>query len=178
VSDDTLEARFPLQKAGLYLGAVQAGAAVLPLAPLSLPYSPEFEPRIDPLDGRKTLAELARISGGAERTTWDDVFSASRLRHREVQDLVWPLTLGLLLLHVSEIAGRRLLLFIAASRYVRSLRVPRLARFRRRPVASDAEPGPAAADDPGRAAPRPEPSQPVVSPLARAKAKARGRLER
>ena len=106
VSDDTLEARFPLQKPGLYLGAVQLGSgAVLPLAPLSLPYSPEFEPRIDPLEGRRTLAEIARLTGGAERTTWDDVFSASRLRNRQVSDLVWPLTLALLLLHVLEIGG-------------------------------------------------------------------------
>ena len=63
----------------MYLGAVQLGTgAVLPLAPLSLPYSPEFEPRPDPEEGRKTLREIARVTGGIERTTWDDVFDASR----------------------------------------------------------------------------------------------------
>ena len=37
------------ERAGLYLGAVQLGTGgVLSLAPLSLPYSPEFEPRHDP----------------------------------------------------------------------------------------------------------------------------------
>jgi hypothetical protein len=107
-----LEARFPLQKAGLYLGAVQLGTGtVLPLAPLSLPYSPEFEPRTDPEEGKKTLREIARVTGGAERTAWDDVFSARLLRNRQVKDLVIPLTLMLLLLHVTEIGGRRLLWF-------------------------------------------------------------------
>ena len=69
---------------------------MLPLAPLSLPYSPEFEPRSDPDEGSKTLREMARVTGGIERTTWDDVFSASRLRNRQVRDLVIPLTLMLL----------------------------------------------------------------------------------
>ena len=52
VGEDTLEARFPMQKPGIYLGAVRLGnGGVLPLAPLTLPYSPEFEPRVDP-EGR------------------------------------------------------------------------------------------------------------------------------
>jgi hypothetical protein len=54
VCEDTLEARFPMQKSGMYFGAVRLGTgAVLPVAPLSLPYSPEFEPRIDPKEGRR-----------------------------------------------------------------------------------------------------------------------------
>jgi hypothetical protein len=85
-------------------GAVQLGTnAVLPLAPLSLPYSPEFEPRSDLDEGRKTLREIARITGGVERTTWDDVFTSTRVRNRQVRDLVMPLTLMLLVLHVVEI---------------------------------------------------------------------------
>ena len=47
---------------------------VLPLAPLSLPYSPEFEPRPDPEEGRKTLTRSRASPAGIERTTWDDVF--------------------------------------------------------------------------------------------------------
>ncbi len=83
VGEDTLEARFPVQRAGLYLGAVQLGTGrVLPLSPLSLPYSPEFEPRVDPREGQQALTGLARVTGGVERTTWDDVFDASRLRER------------------------------------------------------------------------------------------------
>src|SRR5262249_45412288 len=81
--------RFALQKAGLYLGAVQVGGSVLTLAPLTLPYSPEFEPRVDPSEGRRTLAEIATISGGIERTTWEDVFSPRGLRNRQGRDLAW-----------------------------------------------------------------------------------------
>jgi hypothetical protein len=129
VGEDTLEARFPIQKTGIYLGAVDIGnKKVLPLAPLSLPYSPEFEPRVNANEGVKTLAEMARVSGGAERTAWDDVFNASRLRDRQVRDLVLPLVLAVLLLHLGEIAGRRLLWFAAAQTRMRSV------RLRQRPV--------------------------------------------
>ena len=181
VNDDTLEARFPLQNAGLYLGAVQLGSgAVFPLAPLSLPYSPEFEPRSDPEEGRTTLREIARVTGGHERTAWDDVFSASRLWNRQVRDLVVPLALLLLALHVSEIAGRRLLLFNAARGWLQSWRWPRPRRewFRPRsayPAQADPMPPvdstPVAPDTARVATPKP-----VESPLARAKKKARSRM--
>ena len=79
---------FPLQKAGVYLGAVQLGTgAVLPLAPLTASYSPEFEPRLDPEEGRKTLSEMARVTGGVERTTLDDVFDAGRCG--TVRSAIW-----------------------------------------------------------------------------------------
>jgi Mg-chelatase subunit ChlD len=184
VDDHALEARFPIEKAGMYLGAVQLGTGtVLPLAPLSLPYSPEFEPRQDPKEGQKTLSEIARLTGGVERTTWDRVFDASRLRNRQVRDLVLPLALSLLVLHVAEIAGRRLLLFAAARAWLRTVRVPRLhrARFRRRTAAPVPETPNAAAGSPVPSAaaaetPRVAAQKPVTSPLARAKAKARDRM--
>jgi Mg-chelatase subunit ChlD len=191
VGEDTLEARFPLHRAGAYFGAVQLGGGdVLALAPLSLPYSPEFEPRADPEEGRKALAEMARISGGIERTAWNDVFSASRLRDRQIRDLVLPLTLIVLLMHVGEVAGRRLLLFAAATARLRALRLPRLRLPSVRGVRSGARmpapeadqvivDGPAPSD---AAAPVSVGSAPVArpagSPLSRAKAKARDRLGR
>jgi Mg-chelatase subunit ChlD len=185
VGEDVLEARFPIQKAGIYVGAVQlANGTVLPLAPLSLPYSPEFEPREDPAEGRTALREMARITGGLERTAWDDVFDASRLRNRQVRDLVIPLTVALLLMHVAEIAGRRLLLFPAISEWVRSVRIPRprapaWARRRRSAVAPAAAEVAGVSNEPAVAAPPPipVPPKPAISPLARAKAKARGRVK-
>src|SRR6185295_8359831 len=118
----------------IYLGAVDLGnSKVLPLAPLSLPYSPEFEPRPDPDEGKKTLAEMARVSGGIDRTAWDDVFNASRLRDRQVRDLIIPLVLIVLLLHLMEISGRRLLLFAAAQARLRNLRLPSFSRPARVP---------------------------------------------
>jgi Mg-chelatase subunit ChlD len=193
IGEDTLEARFPLQKAGLYLGAVQLGTgAVLPLAPLSLPYSPEFEPRTDPDEGKKTLQELARATGGAERTAWDGVFSARLLRNRQVKDLVIPLILMLLLLHMTEIAGRRLLWFQAARAWLNNLEMPLLRRRPRQPAPA---PVPAAVPISGTTAPAPGPGATEQAPdssrpsergsakreggaLERAKKKARNRMGR
>jgi hypothetical protein len=172
--EDTLEARFPIQKDGIYLGAVEIGKdKVLPLAPLSLPYSPEFEPKTDPEEGKKTLAEMARVTGGIERNVWDDVFNASRLRDRQVRDLVLPIALALLMLHLMEIAGRRLMWFAAANARLRNLKVPEFKLPARKPKA----------EAPVAVTPQPEPikakpvaaPQPVVSPLARAKARSRDR---
>ena len=172
IGEDTLEGRFPVQRTGIYLGAVDVGGErVLPLAPLSLPYSPEFEPRQDPNAGMKTLAEMSRISGGAERTAWDDVFNASRLRDRQVRDLVVPLALMVLLLHLTEIAGRRLLLFAAAQERLRNLRMPR----RRVPAIPPLEKAPPLSA--GKETFPSTPPRPAVSPLARAKARARDRTK-
>ena len=184
VGGDQLEARFPVHRDGMYLGAVQLGnGVVLPLAPLSLPYSPEFEPRVDPAEGRNTLREIARISGGVERTTWDDVFTSSRMWNRQVRDAIIPLTLALLVLHVVEIGGRRLLLFAAAREWLRTVRFPNLRRVwperRGRPAGPRADAGPGSsqpASVAGEVPPNLAPSPPRGSPLARAKAKARDRM--
>jgi hypothetical protein len=98
-----------------------------------------------------------------------------------VRDLVIPLALLLLVLHVVEIGGRRLLLFEAAWRRIRAVRLPKLRRRRAR--RSDPAAGrevlaaaPPAASAPPVGATRGMPEKPATSPLARAKAKARGRL--
>ena len=196
IGEDALEARFPLQKAGLYLGAVQLGTGtVLPLAPLSLPYSPEFEPRTDPDEGKKTLQEIARVTGGAERTAWDGVFSAHLLRNRQVKDLVIPLALMLLLLHLTEIAGRRLLWFQAVRAWLDSRKMPMFRRRLRQaapapvPTPSTTAPAPGSGaterpPDTSRRLVRRSPSEgggpqgEGGGPLERAKKKARNRMGR
>jgi Mg-chelatase subunit ChlD/uncharacterized membrane protein len=184
--EDTLEARFPMQKPGVYLGAVQLGnGSVLPLAPITLPYSPEFEPRPDPAEGEKLLAQVARATGGIERTTWSDVFDASRLRSRQIRELVIPLALLLLILHVLEIGGRRLLFFGTLQAWLRSRSLPRLrwpsrAHPAPAPVAT-VQSVPSTAAAPLPPSPRvasTEKRKPAVSALERAKGKARGRMER
>ena len=188
VGEDTLEARFPMHKPGVYLGAVRLGNGdVLPLAPITLPYSPEFEPRPDPKEGQTLLSQVAKVTGGIERTTWDDVFDASRLRNRQIRELVIPLALLLLVLHVAEIGGRRLLLFAAAQGWLRTVSMPRLRWPSRRPVPASAG-VPAASPQPAAAAssasmaaaeaPRPKPPKPKTSALERAKGKARDRMGR
>jgi hypothetical protein len=195
VDEDALEARFPLHRAGHYLGAVRIPSGdVLTLSPLTLPYSPEFEPRADPEEGRKNLVELTRITGGVERTAWADVFDPARLRDRRIRDLVLPLTTLLLAMHVMEIGGRRLLLFAAASRWLRARRLPPWRRRGARVVAGGAPAAPAAPRARGVVASAAVPGSniddaPPVPPdaaagtlaggesaLARARAKARTRM--
>jgi hypothetical protein len=107
------------------------------------------------------------MTGGTERTAWDDVFDASRLRDRQVRSLVAPLALMLLLLHVGEIAGRRLLLFAAAAARLRGVRLPAMPR-RRPKVKTQKAPTPTA--------PAATPPEPQTSALERAKSRARKRL--
>ena len=111
------------------------------------------------------------------------MFSTRGLRNRQVRDLVIPLALILLCLHLAEITGRRLLLFAAAPAWLRSrvpsrssvgalwsrLRVPRRARTQPQP-----EVPPSA---PAMAETAPDPAA-VSSAMARAKSKAKNRVER
>ena len=186
VGEDTLEARFPMHKPGVYVGAVRLGKSdVLPIAPITLPYSPEFEPRVDPAEGRQLLSQVARATAGLERTTWSDLFFSSRLRSRQIRELIVPLALTLLLLHVLEIAGRRLLLFAAAQSWIRTLswpawrwptrrpmRAPQPARARTSPAANAPAPMPVVPASPAAKA------KPKTSALERAKGKARDRMRR
>lgn len=187
VGDDTLEARFPMHKPGVYVGAVGLGnGGVLPLAPVTLPYSPEFEPRANPQEGTQLLAQIARVTGGVERTTWSDVFDASRLRTRQIRELIIPLASMLLVFHVLEIAGRRLLLFAAMQQRLRTLSLPRLSWPTRSPMRGPAamsthapphEPTPPTSTPAHSERPAAK-SKPKSSALERAKDKARGRLGR
>ena len=174
--EDTLAARFPIRQAGIYVGAVDIGRnQILPLEPLTLPYSPEFEPRQDPAEGQKALAEIARVTGGIERTGWNEAFSATGLRTRQVRDLVFLLVLFLLLMHLLEIAGRRLLWFSAADARLAKMKLPplpslRLARSAARSEKKEVNP-------PVETTPLAEPpSEPAVSAMERAKAKAKDRM--
>jgi hypothetical protein len=182
VGEDTLEGRFPMQKPGVYLGAVRLGnGSVLSLAPITLPYSPEYEPRVDPKEGETLLTQIARATGGIERTTWSDVFDASRLRSRQIRELVIPLAWMLLALLVLEIAGRRLLLFMAAERWLGTLSLPRWRWPSREPSPESVGP-PVSAPVAETATPALEPERPTVRPkpktsaLERAKGKARNRM--
>jgi hypothetical protein len=164
--------RGSIQKAGIFWELSIRPGQVPSTFTADLPYSPEFEPRQDPDEGRKTLLEMARVSGGVERTAWDGVFNASLLRQREVRDLVIPLALMLLLLHVLEIAGRRLYFFATANTWLGSVRIPKLRLPSRRSVEKPIEPT-TTPREPTTVIPQPKP---IESPLSRAKARARDRI--
>jgi len=74
---------------------------------LSLPYSPEYTARTDKREGKDILANLAAISGGAERIDLSGVFQNPPRSPRMVHLLPW-LMLAAIILSLMEIAERRL----------------------------------------------------------------------
>jgi Mg-chelatase subunit ChlD len=115
---DLLQARIRLNRTGTWRTLVQTsgpagtrGAAEFRRGPVvTLPYSPEFDPREGLPSGREVLAEVAALSGGVERA---DVLSVLRDPPRGPRSsslLPWLIGLGLSLL-IMEIAGRRLSLW-------------------------------------------------------------------
>jgi len=65
VGERRSEARSALRRVGPYRPVlVTSDGHVLRLPATTLPYSPEFEPRIDPTGGEKTLRRIAKINGG------------------------------------------------------------------------------------------------------------------
>jgi hypothetical protein len=94
---------------------------------------------------------------------------------------VIPLALLLLLLHLAEIAGRRLFLFAAAETKIRAIHFPKFKLPVRKPPAKPGKPVDSLAVP---SEPEQQPAEPAMapvmttSPLERAKAKARERIER
>ncbi len=108
VSERLFEARFDLRQEGIALPTVKIDERrSLPLAPVSLPYSPEYEIILDPDRGEKLMRALAQESGG-EVTP-----AATRLFRGERGSQAWrsvtrEVLLAALLLLLVEIAFRRL----------------------------------------------------------------------
>jgi len=102
-----LEARFPMDVDGVYRPVVAVGDAPIQVAPLALPYSPEFAPRRSPDAGPELLRRIADTSGGQVTPPARDWFigpSVSRALESLAPWFAWT-AVGLLLF---EIAGRRL----------------------------------------------------------------------
>jgi len=117
---DLFEARFPLEAEGIALGALRISEQEsLRLAPVALPYSPEFEPTPDLGRGERLLRRIATESGGEVAPTAASLFRGER-SGRAWRSIVPELVLLALLLLLVEIAGRRFSLWslVAVSRSV------------------------------------------------------------
>ncbi len=112
-SEQSLEARFPLSKAGNFWATIQSKGAILRPPPLTLPYSPEFELRQDPRFGERCLARIARITNGRVDPPAAASFEGPR-KSRGMRELGLPFFLMLLLLFLTEILVRRLDLRVPA----------------------------------------------------------------
>jgi hypothetical protein len=111
VGPDTLEARFRMERTGTYRTQVWTSDNERADGPaVSLPYSPEFEPREGLPSGKEVMEEVAALSGGAERTNVLDVFLDPPRSSRKTSLLPWVFIASVVLL-LMEIAGRRLSLW-------------------------------------------------------------------
>lgn len=106
-----LASRFRLDRTGTYRTLVRTGDRKFARGPtITLPYSPEFAPRIGMRSGRDTLARVTEITGGELRTDVLEVFKNPPRSARTVS-LLAPLMIAGLALLLVEIAGRRLSLW-------------------------------------------------------------------
>ena len=111
VGPNTLEARLPMHRTGTYRTLVKTGPREITRGPaVTLPYSPEYVPRIDLPTGREVLESVAEITGGLERTDIVEVLADPPRSAQRMSLLPILMVLGILLVLV-EIAGRRLSLW-------------------------------------------------------------------
>jgi Mg-chelatase subunit ChlD len=199
---DTLEARFRLDRTGTYRTLLKTGERRFVRGPaVTLPYSPEFVPRVGLPSGSETLKGLAELSGGKLRTDVLEVLADPPRSASSLSLIPWLMALGIGLL-LTEIAGRRLALWqrvasllpekeVAAvqvesaapsplrPRRLSDLSLPRMTA-RRKPRPADM---PAATDTSPRGAPSTpppaadEPARPAVDVFQQAKDRARRRSQ-
>jgi Mg-chelatase subunit ChlD len=108
---DTLEARFRMDRTGTYRTLLKTGERKFVRGPaVTLPYSPEFVPRVGLPSGTETLKQIAEVSGGKLRTDVLEVLADPPRSASSLSLIPWLMgcAIGLLL---TEIAGRRLALW-------------------------------------------------------------------
>jgi uncharacterized membrane protein len=108
---DRMGAHFALPGSGTYYPVIQVRGRVLRAAPVTLPYSPEFEPSSNE-DGHALLAALAEATGGVERISMTGLFAGTAQSAAAVPlaPVLVELALALLLAEVvlrRFFAGRR-----------------------------------------------------------------------
>jgi hypothetical protein len=107
----TLQARFRMDQLGTYRTLVKTGSQEFTRGPaVTLPYSPEFDPRPSSRSGQALLADLAELSGGEQRADVITVFDDPPRSPRMLALLPW-LVIAAVVLLLTEIAGRRLSLW-------------------------------------------------------------------
>jgi len=109
VSADRFEARVPIGLEGVYrFAAATDQGEILSMDPLAIPYSPEFEPRLQRDEGEAVLGRIARLSGGKMNPPTSELFRGNRKGKAMKPWAPW-FGLAALLMFLCEIAWRRLL---------------------------------------------------------------------
>lgn len=108
---NTLEARFRMDQLGSYRTLVKTGSQEFTRGPaVTIPYSPEFAPRIGLPEGSKILESVAELSNGKMRTDILELFNDPP-RTSRTTSLLTPLLIAAVTIVLLEIAGRRLSLW-------------------------------------------------------------------
>ncbi|HMV82676.1 MAG TPA: VWA domain-containing protein [Blastocatellia bacterium] len=95
---DTMEVSIPLNGSETALSTVEIpGASPVTLAPVTLPYSPEFKPA-DSAEGQAALGRLALATGGKERLELAGVWKDLPRQQRLIELAPWLLLTAILLL--------------------------------------------------------------------------------
>ncbi len=103
---DTLEVTVPIIGDETLLSTIVIpGLSPHTMAPVCLPYSPEFAPE-RPDRGRQSLANISAATGGHEIIEFDDVWNSLPERQRFYNLTLW-LILGSLILFLGEVLQRR-----------------------------------------------------------------------
>ena len=108
---NTLEARFRMDRLGSYRTLVKTGDKEFTRGPaVTIPYSPEFAPRIGLPEGSKVLERMSKLSNGKMRTDILELFADPPRTSRTIS-LLSPLLITSIAIVLLEIAGRRLSLW-------------------------------------------------------------------
>lgn len=123
IGPDTLALEIPLEGEETSLSTVMIpGQKPQPLAPVCLPYSPEFLPETNSSDrGQVTLERLARTTGGVERIELSGIWKDLPRRARLISMTPWLLLAAVVCL-LLEVLERRTGLVTRAGQLTRGIR--------------------------------------------------------
>jgi Mg-chelatase subunit ChlD len=126
ISADVYQARAPLGMEGVYrFAAATEDGELLQMEALAVPYSPEFEPRLERDSGERVLGRIARLSRGRMNPPASEFYRGDR-RSQALKPLAPWFGLAGLILILAEIAWRRLFeLEFQAKRRQRSSQLPK-----------------------------------------------------
>jgi Mg-chelatase subunit ChlD len=101
-----LSASYRMNETGCYRGVVEMGDKIYKIGPMSLPVSPEFIHEEEPAFGKKTLEQMANITGARELLNVSDLFERT-MSSSVTAPVITPFLILFLILLVVDIAEQR-----------------------------------------------------------------------
>ena len=172
-SADTLEVEIPLRGNETALSTVEVpGAGRVTLAPVALPYSPEFKP-VSGEEGQAALARLAQATGGKERVELSGVWKDLPRLPRMVELAPWLLMFATVLLlvevlerHTGLVSARLLPELKRGRERIREAGPSKLKWPRKKKLVESVEPAQSQLGADRQTQPESEPAEPAVAPTA------------